>query len=237
LSNFMVSILKEAGIKGYYVVATAGDGEYGLHEDFPSPVYFNHVITCVPVEKDTIWLECTSQTNPPGYLGSFTANRKVLLIAEDGGHVVRTPVYAPKDNLQSRVTKAWVKPDGSMMAEVFTHSSGEQQELQHHLIHDFTKEEREKYLNRALTLPTYEIDQSKYTEIPGTIPWMDEYLHIQSMNYATLTGKRMFLCPNFVNQSKTRLSIDQDRKYPIHFQNAFQDLDSIRIEVPENYPT
>jgi hypothetical protein len=235
LSNFMVSILKEAGIKAHYVVATAGDGEKGLSEDFPAPSYFNHVITCVPNGKDSIWLECTSQTEPAGYMGSFTGNRKVLLIDDDGGHVVQTPTYTAKENLQTRKTIASVKPDGSMSADVFTHSTGEQQELQHRLIHDYTKEGREKYLNSALNLATYEVDQSKYTEAPGRIPAIEEYLHIQSPSYATLTGKRLFISPNFVNQSRTRLSTDSVRKYPISFLSAFQDIDTIQIEVPENY--
>ena len=235
LSNFMVSILKEAGIKANYVVATAGGGEKGLSEDFPVPSYFNHVITCVPNGKDSIWLECTSQTVPAGYMGSFTGNRKVLLIGDDGGHVVQTPTYTAKENLQTRKTIAVVKPDGSMTADVFTHSTGEQQELQHHLIHDYSKEGREKYLNTALNLATYEVDQSKYTEAPGRIPAIEEYLHIQSPSYATLTGKRLFISPNFVNQSRTRLSSDSVRKYPISFLSAFQDIDTIQIEVPENY--
>lgn len=235
LSNYMVSILKEAGIKAHYVVATAGEGEKGLVEDFPSPSYFNHVITCVPNGKDSIWLECTSQNNPAGYMGTFTGNRKVMLIAEDGGHVVQTPVLSAKDNIQIRKTKAVVKFDGSMLADVNTHFAGEQQELQHSLIHDFGKEDREKYLNNALTLPTYEIDRSNYTETPGRIPVVEEYLHIQSPNYASVTGKRMFLFPNFVNQSKTRLTTDDERKYPINFKSAFQDIDTIQIDVPEMY--
>ena len=235
LSNFMVSLLKEAGIKANYVVARAGEAEKGLVEDFPAPSYFNHVIACVPNGKDSIWLECTSQNNPVGYMGTFTGNRKVLLISDDGGHIVQTPVLTAKDNLQIRKTKVSVKADGSMLSDVYTHSTGEQQELQHHLIHDFTKEDREKYLNKALTLATYEVDQSKYTETPGRIPAIDEYLHIVSPNYASVTGKRLFLQPNFVNQSKTRLTTDEERKYPISFKTAFKDIDTIQIEVPENF--
>jgi hypothetical protein len=235
LSNFMVSILKESGIKAHYVIATAGDGEKGLSEDFPVPSYFNHVITCVPNGQDSIWLECTSQTEPAGYMGSFTGNRKVLLIGDDGGHVVKTPTYAAKDNLQIRKTIVIVKSDGAMSADVFTHSTGEQQELQHRLIHDYTKDEREKYLNTVLNLGTYVVDQSKYTETPGRIPAIEEFLHIQSPSYATITGKRLFISPNFVNQSRTRLSADSARKYPISFLSAFQDIDTIQIQVPEQY--
>jgi hypothetical protein len=168
-------------------------------------------------------------------MGTFTGNRKVLLINDEGGYVVQTPILKASDNFQSRITKAIVKADGSMTAEVYTHLTGEQQELQHSLIHDYTKEDREKYLNRALNLATYQVDESKYTETPGRIPSVDEYLHIQSPNYASVTGKRIFIVPNFVNQSRTRLTMDEKRKYPIRFKTAFQDIDTIKMEVPLNY--
>jgi hypothetical protein len=235
LSNYMVSLLKEAGVKAHYVLVKSGDGEAGLQEDFPSPSFFNHVIACVPNGKDSIWLECTSQNTAAGYMGTFTGNRKVLLIGDDGGYVVKTPVLSAKDNFQSRTTKAIVKADGSMTADIFTHLTGEQQELQHQLIHSFTGEQREKYLNRALSLPTYQVNQSKYTEFPGRIPVIDEYLQIQSTHYASITGKRMFLVPNFVNQSNRRLLSDEQRKYPIHFKSAFYDIDTIQIELPSNF--
>ncbi|MBL0131544.1 MAG: hypothetical protein IPP43_10800 [Chitinophagaceae bacterium] len=56
LSNYMFSLLKEAGIVSYYTLIKAGDGAADLVTDFRSRK-FTHAIVCVPVEKDTIWLE------------------------------------------------------------------------------------------------------------------------------------------------------------------------------------
>jgi len=234
LSNYMVSLLKEAGIKSHYVLVTAGRGKKGLSEDFPAP-YFNHVISCVPNGKDTLWLECTSQTQPAGFMGSFTGDRKALLIDDDGGHVVNTPSYRAEDNRQLRNIKATVDADGNLVAEVFTHFTGIQQELQHSLIHESTKEEREKYLNKILSLPTYEVDKSDYTEMPGRIPAIDEYLHVKAPNYATVSGKRLFILPNLFNRSATKLTEEGERKYPIQFLEAFRDIDTIHISLPAGY--
>jgi len=66
LSNYTVAMLKEAGIKGYYTVIEAGRQHADVVPDFPSH-QFNHVVVSVPNGKDTLWLECTSQTNPFGY--------------------------------------------------------------------------------------------------------------------------------------------------------------------------
>lgn len=234
LTNFMVSLLKEAGIPSYYVLITAGKGKKGLSEDFPGP-YFNHVITCVPNDKDSIWLECTSQTTSAGYLGSFTGDRNALLIAEDGGYVVHTPSYSADKNLQSRNINASIDTDGNMNAAINTYYSGVQHELPHSLIHDATNEERRKYLNKILSLHTYQIEKSEYKETKGKIPSIEELIILKAPNYATVSGKRLFIVPNLLNRSSTRLTENKDRKYPIRFSESYMDIDSISILLPIGY--
>ncbi len=234
LSNYMVSLLKEAGIKANYVLISAGTGYRKLQEDFPAS-YFNHIITCVPNGKDSIWLECTSQTKSAGFMGSFTGDRKALLIDDDGGHVVSTPFYTAEDNLQSRIINAVIDADGNLAADVNTHCTGSQQELQHSLMHEATKEERDKYLNNALNLPTYQVTRSDYKETKGRIPVVDEYLHVVAPNYVTVSGKRMFIEPNLFNKTRLKLSPDEQRKFPIEFSSSYKDVDTIHIVLPTGY--
>lgn len=234
LANYMVSLLKEIGIKANYVLVTAGRGRKGLSEDFPAP-YFNHVICCVPGDKDTTWLECTSQTSPAGYVGSFTGNRKALLIGEDGGYIVNTPNYQAHHNQQIRTVKATLDIKGDLVAEVNTHFTGIQQEEAHQLIHEATKEEKEKYLNEALSISTYEVNNFNYIEKPGKIPVVDEYLRITATGFANTSGKRIFIQPNLFNKSSTKLSEDSLRQYPIQFNQAYLDIDTVTIQIPPGY--
>ena len=234
LSNYMVALLKEAGIKARYVVINAGSGAKPLLEDFPS-LQGNHVVSCVPMAKDTIWLECTSQTESPGFMGSFTGDRKAILIDEDGAHIVRTPVYTAAENLQFREVNAVIDAEGNLDAQVNTRFTGIQQELPHSLIYDASKEERDKYLNRSINLPTYQVDKSKYDEEKGALPAVKEYLHITSTGYASVTGRRLFIAPNLFNKTNTRYSADSIRKYEIVYNYAFRDIDSITIKIPEGY--
>ena len=73
----MVAMLKEVGIKAYYTTIKAGQNATDIDVDFPSH-QSNHIIVAVPNNHDTLWLECTDQTNPFGYLGTFTGDRKAL---------------------------------------------------------------------------------------------------------------------------------------------------------------
>jgi hypothetical protein len=234
LSNYMVALLKEAGINGKYVVIYGGDDSPDLADDFPS-LQGNHIITCVPMGKDTIWLECTSQTVSPDFMGSFTGSRKAILIDDNGGHIVRTPAYSATDNTRCRVVAAVISDEGNLDADVNTSYTGMQEELPHALMNELSNEEREKYLNELLNLPTYKVEKSHYEEQKGTIPVVREYLHVLSPNYAAVSGKRIFINPDLFDRSNYRLQTDSIRHYDFIDKKAFRYIDSITIKIPAGY--
>jgi hypothetical protein len=234
LSNYMVALLKEAGINGKYVVIYGGEEEPDLEADFPS-LQGNHIVTCVPLGKDTIWLECTSQTVSPDFMGSFTGNRKAILIDDDGGHIVSTPAYRAADNLQCRVVDASISDEGSLDANVNTKYTGLRQEYPHDLMDEYPRDQRKKRLNERFDLPTYKVDKSSYSEQKGTIPVVDEYLHVLSPNYATISGRRLFINPDLFDRSRYRLPADSVRHYDFINKEAFTEIDSVTIKIPAGY--
>lgn len=234
LSNYMTALLKEAGIRSHYVVVNAGKGEKGLEEDFPDD-YFNHVIVCVPNGKDSVWLECTSQTAPAGYMGSFTGNRQVLLVTEEGGKVTWTPRYSASENEQHRKVNAVVDAEGNLSADITTVYTGIQQEEASGLIHHASKEQRDRYLNGAFNLPTYKVENVQYTEKKQAVPEVTESIHLTSTAYATVSGKRLFISPNLLSKSGSKLSTDKPRKFDIEFIYGTRDVDTISIQIPDGY--
>lgn len=234
LSNYMIALLKEAGIQGKYVEIYGGDSPPPFIKDF-SFSQSNHVISCVPLEKDTVWLECTSKTKSPGYMGSFTGNRNAILIDESGGHIVHTPVYKTSDNLQVRVMKAVTDSEGNLRADITNTYTGLQQDFPHSLMFDATKEEREKYLNQMFNLPTYKIVKSDYKEYRAVIPAVEESLQIELNRYATITGKRLFINPNIFGFTGERPLADTTRKYDYIIDDSYRDIDSVEIKIPDGY--
>jgi hypothetical protein len=111
LTNYMRYLLDVVGIKSYPALINAGYNKLPVDPSFPVHV-FNHVILCVPI-KDTIWLECTSNSNLTGFLGSFTENKNALLLTENGGVLVRTPRSKPENNRLNTRTDLFIKEDGS----------------------------------------------------------------------------------------------------------------------------
>jgi hypothetical protein len=96
LTNYMKTLLETAGIKSYYTKIHTGDNPLNINKGFPSQ-QFNHVILTVPVQPDTVWLECTDSNNPLGYLGVHTHNRYALLVDGDSSCLIKTPGLTVRD--------------------------------------------------------------------------------------------------------------------------------------------
>jgi hypothetical protein len=234
LTNYMYSLLKEAGIPSYYTLIRAGSYAGYITDDFPSQ-QFNHVILCVPQQKDSIWLECTSQTLPAGYLSDFTCNRFALLVDENGGKLVRTPRYGIKDNLENRIVKAVLQDNGTLNVKVNTNYGGLQQDELHQLINNVSKDKVKEYLHEQLDFATYDVLSFDYKENRSALPSIDESLDISVSNYATITGKRLFIIPNVMTRTHQKFSVDTSRKYDIVFNYEYQDLDTVEVELPKGY--
>jgi len=124
LSNYMYALLKAVNIPAYYAWIRAGVNEEPADPSFPCDS-FNHAILCIPFKNDTTWLECTSNTQPFGKLGTFTENRNALLITPEGGRLVNTPKSTLQDNLFKSEVHIALDADGGAKAQVKILSTGE----------------------------------------------------------------------------------------------------------------
>jgi transglutaminase-like putative cysteine protease len=234
LTNYMYSLLKEANIPSYYALIKAGAKDYYMMEDFPSN-QFNHAVLCVPLQKDTMWLECTSQTAPAGYMGDFTGNRKALIIDENGGTLVSTPRYRMNDNLQLRNITGKIDETGKLQVKVNTKYGAIKQDDLHQMINSLSKEKIKEVLQKELEFATYHVNAFDYNESKSERPEIMELLEVDVNNYATVSGKRLFITPNVLNRSYTKLTADEKRLTDIQLDYEYKDIDSVVIDVPTGY--
>ena len=234
LSNFMEALLKEAGVTSYYTVIRAGRGETDFHNDFPSN-QFNHAILCAIDKTDTVWLECTSQTTPPGYMGSFTGDRYALMITENGGKLVRTPKYSMNDNFELRRTKAVVDETGNLTIDVVTAYGAIRQDELHEKINGLSKEKVLDILKEEIDLPQYNVVNYSYNEAPSSKPVITETLQLIANNYAQVTGKRLFIAPNILTKTHQKIAPVENRKYDLVLETEYIDIDTAEIKLPSGY--
>ena len=126
LVNYMRALLAVVDIPSYYCVVEAGRAKRNIQSDFAGMDQGNHVILCLPLEQDTVWLECTNQRIPFGFLGSFTDGRTVWASTPEGGRLLSTPSYAVTVSIQVRGADLQLAAAGALSGRVATVFAGGQ---------------------------------------------------------------------------------------------------------------
>lgn len=237
LSNYMLALLEAVDIKGHYALIMAGNDTPTLEADFPSS-QFNHAIVAVPNGADTIWLECTSQTNPFGYQGSFTGDRQALLILDEGAAVVRTTRYPAEINVQSTSATVKVQPTGEATASVKRVYSGLQYENGNlHFYINGEYDDQKKWIQNYLDIPSFDLTSFSMADVKSKIPSATVTAELKMNRFATISGKRIFLTPNLMNRNNSVPEKVEDRKTEIVSKFAYVDFDTIHYVLPEGiYP-
>jgi hypothetical protein len=106
-----------------------------------------------------------------------------------------------KENLQTRNIKATLDEDATLIIKAITRYGGLQQDLYHDLIHGLSKDKVKEFLDEELDFATYDISRFEYKENKSSLPAVEESLDIVVSNYATITGKRLFIVPNVMTRT------------------------------------
>ncbi|MFT2010053.1 DUF3857 domain-containing protein [Pontibacter sp. 13R65] len=234
LSNYTKALLKAVDIDSYYTLIYGGSNGPELIKDFPSS-QFNHVVLCVPMANDTIWLECTDQTNAVGYAGSFTGDRNALLITPEGGKLVRTPKYSATDNAQKRSIFVKLDEKGNGAAKVTTLYSGIQHESRENVISSYKPEEQRKWLYQQVNLPAFEINSFVFDLKKSKVPEVTEKMELSLTKCVTISGKRLFLTPNLMTKWDHVPNTVENRKSEVVRSMSFLDVDTVEYQLPPGY--
>lgn len=232
LSNYMQACLSAVGLKSYQALINASYNKAPVDPDFPQN-NFNHVIICVPGEKDSVWLECTSSTNDFAVLGNFTENRNALLITEDGGKLVPTPRSKASENKFAATSVINLKDDGSGSVSVKLGTTGEYKQDILYNIFDQKKDEQKKYLVDDfgfLQPDAFEVD---YNKADKTAPVKIEMQVEKIPEFSA--GNKKFLNPRVYKIWHYALPKAENRTQDFYFQHPFIKTDTTIYNLPEGY--
>ncbi|MEL6562415.1 MAG: DUF3857 domain-containing protein [Bacteroidota bacterium] len=230
LSNYTKTLLKEIGISSYYTLVRAGKAEDPIDKDFPSN-QFNHVILCVPVASDTVWLECTSQTNPFGYLGYFTSDRDVLVLNENGGEIAHTPAYQGDENAYVTKGKVTIDKEGNGKLTLESEFNG----LSYEYVDNYSQldeKDKMKLIRSMFPVNNLELNNVEFSEKRTQIPSAMLKVDFNARKVAKVSGKRVFLTPNQINRTEYIPSKVENRTSDFKVRYERNVIDSITFELP-----
>lgn len=232
LSNYTKALLKAVGVESYYTVIGNGSSRKIKFEDFASLNQGNHVILCAPLKNDTVWMECTSQVAPFGYISMSNSDRYALLITPEGGKLVRTPAY--NKNVNKRECRAIVsvtetgkaifnsniKFQGGWYDQVLVYSLMSEKERREQILKDFS-------INSLL------IKKLDINNIPEITPKLVLNLDMEAEKYGSLSSNRMFIELNPLNRNTFKTENLQKRKTDINISIEYTEVDTITFQLPE----
>ena len=233
LTNYTHALLGCVGINSVYTVVNAGKYADEIITGFASQ-QFNHAILYVPLYNDTIWLECTNQSMPFGYLGKFTSDRKVLAISDAGGEFVSTKSYNETPGLTSCNGIVEIDENGNGNAALNLSYYGLNYDEVFSFIHQ-DKDSQEKWLYDNFYIPNAEIEQFSIEDNPDRIPSANIFIDLKLEKYAGKSGKRLFIPLNKIDAINSIPPNRDERNFDIFIRNAHIESDSIVFTIPEGY--
>ncbi|AUP80124.1 DUF3857 domain-containing protein [Flavivirga eckloniae] len=234
LTNYTMSLLKAVGIKSNYSVVYAGRSQRSLEKDFAA-MQGNHVILNIPQESnEDIWLECTSQKVPFGFIGHFTDDRDVLVITPEGGTIQHTKKYNTEESVQQITGSYTISNEGAINANVNISSKGIQYDDKYWLESKAERDLDKHYKKRWGYINTIKINSMNITNNKEAIEFVED-VSFQATNYSKKIGNRMLLTLNALNRNTDIPDRYRNRKHPLKIKRGFTDIDEVEIKLPQDY--
>jgi transglutaminase-like putative cysteine protease len=234
LTNYTRSLLKVVGVPSYYTVVYAGQEETkDLQNDFAS-VQGNHVILTLPVDKNLIWLECTSQIKPFGFQGDFTDDRDVLVIKPEGGEIIRTKTYTEVDNWQISKGTYQITDTGNFVGKLKIISKGLRYDNEFGKERLSREDQIKRYKDEFDNINNLKINKINFINNPKTIEFTED-LEFEAEGYAQNSGGKLLFAVNAFDQSSYIPKKYRTREFPFQMERGYTNEEEIEITIPEGF--
>jgi hypothetical protein len=211
--------------------------EKDIFPDFPNFNQFNHVILLVPLKNDSIWLECTSQKLPFGYIHDDIAGHNALIVTDEGGKMCRLPEYRDQQNKKESMLEIIISEGGT--------AKGKMRFIEHlhqygHSVHEMTSKDRERemgYINANISMPKIQVSKIQVSEDRSALPSCTLTADFEAIDFTNKTGTRLFapICP--LKKGSYNIFTSATRTQDIEINEGFSDTDIITFLIPESYTT
>lgn len=235
LSFLAFNLLEHFGVNSKYTIVHA-DSKYEVDLDprLPGIGQGNHIIICLPEIKDTVWLECTSKI-PFGHVSSFTDNRKVFVVDESGGSIVKTKKLIASDN---KIVYNFTKNIAKNLSVIIEgkneyHGANIEQWRRTQLM---TSDEINEILIKDFysDLPRFQVVNHRIEELIKPQIFINEVLSFEVPKFIEKAGKYLIV-PVFDISIPVRQKTPTARKSQIYIRHPREIVYTEVIPIPKSY--
>jgi hypothetical protein len=254
-ATLMSAMLADSGIDSYYVVINATRGAV----DAATPPYlgnFNHVILAIKIPQEIsdsvvpasivhpklgrlLFFDPTDTMTPFGMIrGELQANY-AMLVAPDGGELVRLPQMAPARSGIHRTAKLTLDPQGNLAGDFVEVRTGDSARHQRNALHYVTKnEDKIKPIENTVSasVGTFALTKASVLNLDDTSQPFGYNYSLVAHDYAKSTGNLLLVRPRVVGiYTNGVLEKKEPRKYSIEMECPAQYTDTFEITLPPGF--
>lgn len=229
LSNFMVAMLKAVGIDAFYSSINAGSGKYQFFIDHPGH-QSNHIIVCVPLENDTIWLECTNQEIPFGYVGAGIDNRYALILDGKQSRLVRTPHFSEKNNRLTSNFRLEINGSDAALAGRYRFEglyAGIPAQVSRQTTHD-----QHQWVIGNIEIRNFNLKKHQFSVFDLEEVYVNLDISADIPGLFAENAGRIYLAMNLNNKIQVPEKV-RNRKYPLVLDHPFTQVDTVSVVLPQ----
>lgn len=232
LSNYMKTLLDEAGIPSYYAIINSNSSPVSFDVNFPK-MAGNHVILVIPTEKGNIWLENTSQDMAFNHLSYSTTDRNVLAVKAGGIEVIETPSYTSQQSKEKQVLTIQVNPDKTITGKGKFSYTGNQYDFNLFYVSLSQKEKNDAIKSKFSHLNFENVEMNNFTNNKD-LASIDFDLNFKASNYSKTMGDS-FIFRAVPIYSTGFYHTDENRQLPFENRFSYEDDYEIVYQIPANY--
>jgi hypothetical protein len=234
LTIYMKALLKQAGIPSYYTVIHAGNNPVRINGMQPSQ-QFNHVILGVLLERDTVWLENTSQISPMNYLGTFTQDRNALWVNGENSRLIRTRPLTIEDVKEQNFYNFDIDVEGQGTVEIQKVLSGPTFERYNGIEEGYSLNEQKSILRNIVNLNNAEILDWSFNQPDRDEDRIIVNLNLELKNQYRKLGQSVVM--RTASTTLIKFKSPAERKTPVRITYPINREDSMvyKINFSENY--
>lgn len=229
LTTYMKAMLKHVGIESYYTIINSGINEARIRESIPAQ-QFNHVILCVPVNEDTLWLENTSSSLPFDYLSVSNQNRFALLVDSVESRLIKTPTVSLIEVAELRKYNYYLDKNGTGTISAQGKLKGYAFERFSYIEKEWDEKDKKEAITDYFNLKYLELNDWKIKKGNRNNHCITLTVNGKVVKRIKDIGNLKIIKPVFIKIPE--FETPENRKQPLRFNYPINESDSINYHLP-----